>query len=195
MSAIKVRGDFSRAWEVSHGRARRRAAEQRQAALAAASKRYPGGRVEGREPFRSACDRLAQLTGVTVRKWSARPGAQAFLGSPDRGIHAPRPTDAESAGIYAHECLHHGLDDRRHRDRATSWASEVETWRAVAAWWRRERLPDIETVERLAAECLSNRPEARRYGKGTLARALRAPVGSKIRETPQAKLMLMRGYG
>jgi hypothetical protein len=197
MAAVRVRGDFSAAWAMGHDRAERRRAALARERAEARRDRYPGGEMRGAEPWRSACARLADLCGVTVRKWRADCDGRAFLGSPDRGVEVPAPTDAETAGVFAHECLHQGLDRRgAARELGSSWGSEVDTWRAVLRWARIEGLPGVEAMELRATECLRSRPQARKFARGTLARALQQPVGSPVNATPRAQLSLYsKAYG
>jgi hypothetical protein len=191
MAAVKVRGDFSAAWAMAHDRAERRRAALARERAEARRDRYPAGQARGAEPWASSFDKLLAATGATVRDWRDDRAGFAYLGSPDRGVSVPPPADAEAFAIAAHEALHHPLfTEQGDPDRATGFSAELETWRAVAAWWRREKLPDAAVLERVAADRLRTRPEARRFGRATLAHALRQQVGSRVRQTPSPSMTL-----
>lgn len=194
MAAIKVKGNFEEAWQNAHGRAARRSRRQDHAAREQRQQRFPGGRMEGEEPYASACEKLADLTAVTIREWRDDGAGFAYLGSPDRAIDAPRPVDAETAAVFCHECLHHAGDrSGAARERGASWESEVNTWRAALRWFQEQRLPGVDVAAERAVECLRTRGAARKYGPHTLARVIREPVGDPIRATPQPSIHVYSG--
>jgi hypothetical protein len=190
MAAVRVRGNFEQAWAMAHDEVGRRSAERQREALSA---RYPDGQLRGVEPYRSSLDRVLALTSATVREWRRDRQGFAYLGSRDRGVSIPPPRDAETFAIGLHEAMHHALDRRgAARDTATSWGGEVDVWRAALRWFRAEDLPGIDQAQRRAVECLRTRPEARRFGRATLAHVLGEDVGSPIRETPAAQVLVYR---
>lgn len=81
-------------------------------------------RVKGKEPWRSAAQRLLDESGARIVKWRSGSGGCAYTDG-SRRIEVPEPRGAVSFDTFAHEIGHIVLHDRN--GRVPRWREEVET--------------------------------------------------------------------